>query len=156
MITPTFILLVTSLIAPGTTSCPATVNAGSSHETTASFPSDSFGEAHQKWPLPIKDMAKDIIAIEAEFVESREVLSVSQGNFRTITYLVKYKPTKKNKEYPYEELAFIANDIEPAKGSGILSKKLAWPFEAGTKTFYLKKDKSCNFKAYFEVFTYSR
>ena len=121
-----------------------------SHETTAKLP-----ENKQIWPLPEVETSEAIFSIGAEFVESKEILSVTQGNWRKATYLVKYKVTKADKRYPYGEITFIAEDTWPAEGSGIKIKKLIWPFKQGNKFFYLKKDENCKFKAYFEVLTYS-
>jgi len=123
---------------------------GNSYETTAKLPED-----RQIWPIPEVETTKDIFSVEAEFVESKEILSVTQGNWRQVTYLVRYKITKKDKRYSYEEIIFIAKDTWPAKGSNIQVKKLRWPFKKGKKFFYLKKDEKCEFKAYFYILTYS-
>ncbi len=120
------------------------------YETTAKLPADQ-----QIWPIPEVETTKDIFSVGAEFVESTEILSVTQGNWRKVTYLVKYRVTKKDKRYPYEEIIFIAKDTWPAKGSNIRVKKMMWPFKKGKKFFYLKKDDKCKFKAYFDILTYS-
>ncbi len=127
-----------------------TIYAGDNYETTAKLPDDNI-----IWPIPEIETTKDIFYVEAEFVESKEILSVTQGNWRRVTYLIKYRLTKNEKKYPYEEIIFIAKDKWPAKGSSIKLKKIMWPFRKGKKFFYLKKDEKCKIKAYFNILTYS-
>jgi len=127
-----------------------TAYASQDYEVTAELRDDK-----NLWPIPEFEVTKDIITVEGEFVESKEILSVTQGNMRDVTYLVKYKVTKPDKRYPYEEITFIAEDSWPAKGSTIKVKKKMWPFRKGRKSFYLKKDDGCDYKAFFKIITYS-
>ena len=140
---------VVLMLALGPLVCPA-VDADDSYQTTAKLPED-----RQIWPIPEVETAGDIFAVEAEFIESKEILSVTQGNWKTVTCLVRYKVTGKDTRYPYEDIIFIAKDTWPAEGSNIKLKKLMWPFKTGNRFFYLKREKECRFKAYFDILTYS-
>jgi hypothetical protein len=131
-------------------SAPLAMSEGTNHETTAKLPND-----RQIWPIPEIETSKEILSLESDFVEAKEILSVTQGNWRKVTYLVRYAVRKKDDRYPYDEIIFIAEDAWPAPGSNIKVKRLPWPFVKGSKFFYLKKDEKCNYKAYFDILTYS-
>lgn len=123
--------------------------ANQAYDTTAKLPDDT-----QLWPIPLVTPSSDIITIKAEFIESKQILSVTQGNKTTRTYYIRYKVIEHEGDYPYDELTFIALDGWPAKGSGIVVKKLPSHFEKGEKTFYLKRNTGCKYKAFFEIVSY--
>lgn len=123
--------------------------ANQAYDTTAKLPNDT-----QLWPIPVITSVDDVITVKAEFIESTQILSVTQGNKATRTYFIRYKVTGHEGEYPYDELTFIALDGWPAKGSGIVVQKLPPHFEKGEKTFFLKRDTYCKYKAFFEIVSY--
>ena len=101
---------------------------GSIYETTSKLPEDEL-----IWPLPEIETTRKIFSIKAEFVERETILTVRQGNWRQITYLVKYKVIKEDYRYPNEEISFIVKDRWPTRESNIKVKKLVWPFTKGIK-----------------------
>ncbi len=123
----------------------------SSYEVTAMLPENS-----QIWPLPEIETDRNIFELKTEHIETKNILSVVQGNWDEIVYLVRYKVLTNDKRYDYNELSFIVKDRWPTKESKIKVKKLHWPFKAGQKAFYLTKDKSCSYKQFFKILSYSR
>lgn len=67
-----------------------------------------------------------------------------------------YAVSQRNSEYPHKEITFIAEDHWPAKGSGIMIKRLPWPFHEGEMTFYLEKDTTCNYTEFFKILSYNK
>ena len=119
------------------------------HTTTARLPRD-----HMIWPLPKIDVTKDIAVVGAKFIEAKEILSVVQGNYRHVIHLVKYSVTKGHQKYPFKEITFIVKDSWPTQESGIKAKKLPFAFRNGSKTFFMIRDRSCRYRAYFNIITY--
>jgi len=117
-------------------------------KTTAALPDNK-----QIWPLPKLDIP-NLISVKAEFKSQQEILSFTQGNWRTEVYLVSYTVSQQNSEYPHKEITFIAEDQWPAKGSGIKVKKLYWPFRKGSLTFLLERDTMCDYTEFFKILSY--
>ena len=118
--------------------------------TTALLPKDE-----PIMPLPKPDVSKNIIILNTEFIKSEPILSVTKGNWKYITYYIQYKVLNEVEKYPYKELTFICKDLWAAEGTGILIKKINFPFKEGKKSFYLEKDNLCVYKSYFKIISYS-
>ena len=118
--------------------------------TNARLPEDQ-----QIWPMPDLEPNKEILDVKAEFVEAKEVLSVSQGNFRQVTYAVRYKLIEKHEAFPKGELRFIVQDSFPTEASGIRVKRVPFAFRAGKMTFHLQKDDRVKHMDFFGIVAYA-
>ena len=98
----------------------------------------------------------DSIQVTAEFVESIVILDIQQGNYVKLTILTRYKITKKNNLYPYDELSFIDTHIGAASESGIKMKMGMKHFREGTKIFLLQKDSDVRYMDYFNIVSYTK
>jgi len=123
--------------------------AGGEIATNAALPENKL-----IWPLPKLDVA-DLITVEARFAGQKEICAFVQGNWITTMYLVKYAVSDGEK-FPGKEISFVAQDVSPARESGIMVKKLPWPFHEGTLTFYLEKDRESKISEFFRILSYSK
>lgn len=121
------------------------------YNTIARLPNDQL-----IWPVPQIKTSRVVFSVEARFVESKEILSTTKGQWIESTYLIKYEVIKSDAKYPHKNIVFIANDIWPTKESGIMVKKLAWPFvnRKENMLFYLKRSGGGKPKTCFEILAY--
>lgn len=122
-----------------------------SYNVTAILPDNNL-----IWPLPEIETDQNVFYINAKHIETKEILSVTQGNWHEVIYLVKYRVLTNDERFNYKELTFMVEDRWPTKESKIKVKKLIWPFKEGKKVFYLTRDKSCSYKQFFKILSYSR
>ena len=133
-----FLLLTSALIAQG-----------EKYSTTAKLP-----ENEMIWPPIDFSEIENGIPISGEFVESKSILVVDQGDWAEHTYLVKYKVTKGHKNYPHDEISFICNRTWPTAESGIKMKALRYHFREGLMDFVLQKDERVQHMDYFKIGAY--
>ncbi len=123
--------------------------AGGKIATNAALPGNKL-----IWPLPKLDVG-DMVTVEARFAGQEEICAFVQGNWVTTMCLVKYAVSEEGK-VPSKEIRFVAEDTSPTKESGIMVKKLPWPFREGTLTFYLEKDRGSKTSEFFRILSYSK
>ncbi|MCW1886738.1 hypothetical protein OKA04_18510 [Luteolibacter flavescens] len=115
-------------------------------KTTAGLPEDRI-------IFPQPDTAPEL-KVTATFKSDTVISTVQQGNWIRTEHLITYEITKPVPEYPHKELTFICRDQNPTPESGIMVKKVAWPFQKGEMTFSLAKDESVRKGSYFKIVRY--
>ncbi len=101
-----------------------------------------------------KGDAEETVAIAAEFVSEREILSVAQGNWRKVIKLITYRVAEGTEGFPEGRLTFICEDAYPVEGSRIKAKRFPWPFKPGKMEFQLKRDGRALLSPFFEIVSY--
>ena len=122
---------------------------GDTYATTAKLPGDRM-----IWPPVEFSAVADGILISGEFIESKSILVVEQGNWEEHTYMVKYNITKGHPQYPHKELSFIVVRSWPTAESGIKLKALDYHFRAGNMDFMVQKDEDVRSMDYFKIGAY--
>jgi hypothetical protein len=92
--------------------------------------------------------------ITAAFKSDTVVSQIIQGNWISTEHLITYEVTKPAAGFPHKELTFVCRDRTATKESGIMEKRVPWPFRKRTMTFAVTRDQSVRHEAYFNIFGY--
>lgn len=126
-----------------------TTASSETYDTNAQLPNDRL-----IWPMGKVEKGPDTLELQAIFLGQKKVLSYNQGKWRNDIYVVTYKLKEANKKFAEGTIRFLAKDFNPAEGSNIKLKKLAWPFRKGEMTFYLDLDDKVKFRDFFQIVSY--
>lgn len=102
-------------------------------------------------PMPIPE---GLINVRAEFVSEREILSVTQGNWRKVVKLITYRVPEDSSGFRKGSLTFICKDSFPVEGSRIKAKRFPWPFKQGKMDFQLERDQRALLSPFFDIVSY--
>ncbi len=125
---------------------PCLALAGEPVKTNARLPKDEI-----IFPQPeIKGEVKVIAKLESDQIVS----VIAQGNWVRSEHVLTYEVTEATAGFPHKELVFVCRDTNPDPESGIMVKKVAWPFTEDTMIFHLAPDASVRHVAYFDITRY--
>ncbi|MCW1923300.1 hypothetical protein OKA05_12110 [Luteolibacter arcticus] len=94
------------------------------------------------------------VKITASLKSDTVVSEVIQGNWIRTEHLLTYEVTKADAGFPHKELTFVCRDQNPTPESGIMVKKVPWPFQKGSMTFSVSRDESVRHTPYFNIARY--
>ena len=94
------------------------------------------------------------VKVTAKLKSDRIVSVIAQGNWVRSEHVLTYEVTGAAAGFPHKELVFVCRDTNPDPDSGIMVKKVAWPFTEGRMTFHLAPDASVKHVAYFDITRY--
>jgi hypothetical protein len=97
---------------------------------------------------------KGEVKVIAKLKSDRIVSEIAQGNWVRSEHVLTYEVTGAAAGFPHKELVFVCRDTNPDPESGIMVKKVAWPFAEGSMTFHLAPDASVKHVAYFNITRY--
>ena len=103
--------------------------------------------------FPPPEAAPDL-KVTATFKSDTVISEVIQGNWVRTEHLVTYEVTNPEAGFPHKELTFVCRDSNPTPESGIQVRKVPWPFQEGSMTFSLSRDKSVRHTPYFSIVRY--
>ena len=118
------------------------------------FKTNSYLESDKFiWPIPKIEKTSTTIFANSQFISSKVIFSVEQGNWINKTYLIEYKVLNNDL---IKNITFICKDSWPTKESGIILKKLPNPFVKGKMEFIIEPDSFVRHRPYYKIISYHK